>query len=134
MAGDPDSDRKGVIASVVLVTLQDALPEILEEGMFFIQDNALVYKVCLVQEWLTNWAYKNGVKVIDWPPYLPNLNPIENLWKLFKNAICDKFPELLDMPKNQNSLLRLEDAAKECWMELRKEALEVEIGSMPNRL
>ena len=134
MDGDPDSDRKGVTANVVLATLQDALPEILEEGMFFIQDNAPVHKAHLVQEWLTNWAYENGVEVIDWPPYSPDLNPIENLWKLLKNAICDKFPELSDMPKNQNSLSRLENAAKECWMELRKEVLEAEIRSMPDRL
>ena len=76
-----------------------------------------MYKAYLVQEWLINWVYKNGVKVIDWPPYSPNLNPIKNLWKLLKNTICEKFPELLDMPKNQNSLSRLENAAKECWME-----------------
>ena len=48
MDGDLDSDRKGVTVNVVLVTLQDTLPEILEEGMFFIQDNALVYKAYLV--------------------------------------------------------------------------------------
>ena len=65
MDGDPDSDRKGVTANVILVTLQDTLPEILEEGMFFIQDNAPVHKAYLVQEWLTNWAYENKVKVID---------------------------------------------------------------------
>ena len=38
------------------------------------------------------------------------------------------------MPKNQNSLLRLENAAKECWMELRKKVLEAEIRFMPDRL
>ena len=38
------------------------------------------------------------------------------------------------MLKNQNSLSRLENAAKECWMELRKEVLEAEIRSMPDRL
>ena len=65
MDGDPDSDRKGITANVILATLQDALPEILEERMFFIQDNAPVHKAHLVQKWLTNWAYKNKVKVID---------------------------------------------------------------------
>ena len=134
MDGDPDSDRKGVTTNVVLVTLQNTLPEILEERIFFIQDNALVHKAYLVQEWLTNWVYKNKVKVIDWPPYSPDLNPIKNLWKLFKNIIYNKFPELLDMLKNQNSLSRLENAAKECWMELRKKVLEAEIRSMPDRL
>ena len=50
MDGDPDSDRKGVTANIILVTLQNALPEILEEGMFFIQDNAPVHKTYLVQK------------------------------------------------------------------------------------
>ena len=57
MDGDPDSDRKGVTANVILATLQNTLPEILEKGIFFIQNNALVNKAYLVQEWLTNWAY-----------------------------------------------------------------------------
>ena len=100
MDGDLDSDRKGITTNIVLVILQDALPEILEEGIFFIQENAPVHKAHLMQEWLTNWAYKNRVKVINWFLYSSNLNPIENLWKFFKNIICDKFPEFLDILKN----------------------------------
>ena len=40
----------------------------------------------------------------------------------------------ISFQKNRNSLSRLENTAKECWMELRKEVLEAEIRSMPNRL
>ena len=26
--------------------------------------------------------YENNIKIIDWPPYSPDLNPIENIWAI----------------------------------------------------
>ena len=44
-----------------------------------------------------NWTTKalefysnNGVKVIDWPPYSPDLNPIENIWAFMRKKIRRK--------------------------------------------
>ena len=73
-----------------------------------------MYKTYLVKKWFINEVYKNGVNVINWYLYSPNFNSNKNLWKFFKNMIYNKFPEFLDMLKNQNSLLRLENTAKQC--------------------
>ena len=31
--------------------------------------------------------YENEVRLIDWPPYSPDLNPIENIWTVMKSKI-----------------------------------------------
>jgi predicted nuclease with RNAse H fold len=87
-----------------------------------------------VQNWLKNWAEENGVTVVDWPPYSPDLNPIENLWKLLKERICSKYPELSLMPKNSASMQRLCEAAVEVWEEFDEDLLATLIESMPRRL
>jgi hypothetical protein len=53
----------------------DFLPTIVRPGNIFIHDGALVHTARIVQAILQ----EIGVKVIDWPPYSPNLNLIENL-------------------------------------------------------
>jgi transposase len=38
------------------------------------QDNALIYTAKKVKQWFED----NGIDTSDWPPYSPDLNPIEN--------------------------------------------------------
>ncbi len=79
MLGDPESLRGGVSSRVVLDYLQQNLPTICEPDSVFIQDNVSTHTARIVQEWLSEWARENGVELVDWPPYSPDLNPIENL-------------------------------------------------------
>jgi transposase len=55
------------------------------------------------------------IKVIIWPPYSPDLNPIENLWAIMKAKIYDLYPELEHAPDNEDTLNALIEAAKEAW-------------------
>jgi hypothetical protein len=43
----------------------------------FQQDHSSIHDSCVVQEWLSRQA---DVKLIDWPPRAPDMNPIENMW------------------------------------------------------
>jgi hypothetical protein len=47
------------------------------------QDNAPAHKAASTRRWLEN----HHIRVIEWPPYSPDLNPIENLWALLKQEV-----------------------------------------------
>lgn len=67
------------------------------EPWFFLHDNDPKHTSGVVKEWLHN----NGVTVIDFPPYSPDLNPIENLWAAMARAVeqhaCETQEELQDV-------------------------------------
>lgn len=64
---------------------------------WFLQDNDPKHKSTLVRTWLFN----NGIQCINFPPYSPDLNPIENLWADLARRVeqfqCDTMEELQDI-------------------------------------
>lgn len=70
------------------------------------------------------------IEVMDWPPYSPDLNPIENLWALMKAKIYD----LKCAPNTAEALDHLIKAAKEAWHALDGEILVKLSETMPNRV
>ena len=48
---------------------------------------------------------KNNIKVIDWPPYSPDLNPIENLWSIMKDKLKGK--KFISMSSMKSKLIKL---------------------------
>jgi len=90
------------------------------EEWWFFQDNAPQHKSVLVR----NWLFNNGIQCIDFPPYSPDLNPIENLWadlaRRVENFQCDSMEEL-------------QDIVAEEWKETDKELLRKLARSMPER-
>ena len=75
MEGDQNAKRRGVTAKVYLEVLAEYLPTILEHDSVFMQDNAPIHKAHKVTEFFAEM----GIEVMPWPPYSPDLNPIENL-------------------------------------------------------
>ena len=47
-----------------------------DPGYVYMQDNASIHTARKVRQWFLD----NGVNVTDWPPYSPDLNPIEHSW------------------------------------------------------
>lgn len=133
MHGHPDSKKGGVNAQRVLECLQENLPTICTPGSVFVQDNASTHTAKIVQTWLTEWAAENGVELVEWPAYSPDLNPIENVWKLLKEAIHKRYPELAGLPRNDESKRRLIRAAVECWEDMEQGLLRKLAKSMKRR-
>ncbi|OQD67364.1 hypothetical protein PENANT_c321G09592, partial [Penicillium antarcticum] len=102
----------------------------LEEVASLHQDNAPVHTAYIVRDALNELQ----CDIMEWPPYSPDLNPIENLWALLKAEILKRHPELMQLPNNEPTLELLLEAAQEAW-----EALDIDLfkhlsETMPHRV
>ncbi len=87
---------------------------------WLLHDNDKKFKSKLV----TDWLFSNGVQVLDFPPYSPDLNPIENLWKTLARAVEDHACD---------TVLGLQDAVAEEWDNIDQQQLRNLVASMPQR-
>jgi transposase len=112
LPGDPESPRGGVTAWRVLDCLKEHLPPLMEgEGKIFMQDGTRVHTAGVVQDWLK----EKGYEVMDWPPYSPDLNPIENLWFPLKQGIFPLTETILGLRGEENQKRLLDGEAAAVW-------------------
>jgi hypothetical protein len=88
----------------------------------FIQDSAPAHKAKETLEELQ----ERGIRVIFWPAYSPDLNPIETIWCIMKDYIARHFPEKL-------SYDQLRSAVKEAWDSIEDSKFQELLNSMPAR-
>jgi transposase len=128
--GNPDAPRGGVDSIVIHALYRAVLPQFVTDGDIFIQDNAPVHRARIIRTLLQQM----GIEVMEWPPYSPDLNPIENLWALMKQEIYKLYPELEHAPDNAETLDQLTMAAKEAWHNIRDQVLVRLSSTMPHRV
>ncbi len=76
-----------------------------------------------------------GIEVVDWPPYLPDLNPIEHIWRKLKEWVTDHYPDLCKETGKSNAIRdRLISALQEGCNALPEESFENLIVSMQRRV
>jgi transposase len=109
--GDPEAARGGVTSWVIRALYEAFLPEIMVDGGEFMYDGAGPHRGLIIRDILREM----GIRVMEWPPYSPNLNPIENLWALMKAELYRLHPELEHAPDTVETLDALIRGAQEAW-------------------
>jgi hypothetical protein len=111
---------KSVLSTHLIPSAQLLFKQDPPEPWWLLQDNAPTHSAHLVQHWLHN----HGIALIDFPPYSPDLNPIENLWQDIEKRVEARGPTELEL---------LQDVVAEEWAKTPTEFLRKLAHSMPKR-
>ena len=135
---DPSSARGGVTGKSIIDVYdeydflgiwEDIREKVGEEEVFFIIDNAKTHLP------FRRWLRRQGVSLMEIPPYSPDLNPIENVWSLVKDKLHKNYPELYLMRGDVSVVKKtIEEAITDCWELLDPKVFDNLAGSMVDRI
>jgi hypothetical protein len=90
------------------------------EQWYLLHDNDKKFHSNTVKDYL----HQNDITCLEFPPYSPDLNPIENLWAIVARAVeqfqCGKMEELQDIVSQK-------------WEQVDKQMMYNLVASMPAR-
>ena len=131
LSRDWESKKQGYSANSYLEVLEDNLYSIWEPGLEFMQDNAPIHTANKIKKWFEN----NGIKVMPWPPYSPDMNAIENLWARLKELMYEANPDLGSLTGSEEDIrAAIIKALENAWERIDKEYIVGLIKSMDNRI
>lgn len=129
--GDPNPPQGGVNRFTILELYHCVLPTLLgrvEDAIF--QDNSSVHTAYIVRDWINDQEYE----CMKWPPCSPDLSPIENLWPLLKGKVYELYPEIRNMPNNDETIQFIIGVAQVAWSQIDIRILENLAITMPHRV
>jgi transposase len=111
--------------------LEEGLLPFFQDGQIFQQDNAPIHAARITKSWLQ----EHNIEPIEWPPNSPDLNPIENVWKLLKEELWKahgkEYPHLRNNKEHRECFCQW---IREAWMKIEEEKISSTISSLPKRL
>ncbi len=112
-----ESKKNSYSARFYIHVLDDNLPRIYQLDLIFMQDNAPIHTA----KAMALWFHENSINVMEWPPYSPDMNPIEYLWFLLKEHVYKVSPHINDVPGDEDKIKKiLFDALYKAWETLDK--------------
>jgi hypothetical protein len=135
MDRDFESQKHGYSANSYLEVLDAEVGpwyQRLDPGYIFMQDNASIHTAKKVKEWFAKHGVEN---ITDWPPYSPDLNPIEHIWWTLKKRVFEMFPDIVtDRSESEHARQQLESALQAAWDTIDKKDFDCLYKSMPDRI
>ena len=78
---------------------------------------------------------EQGIETMEWPPYSPDMNPIEHLWFRLKELVYEVNPDIEKVGGNVDKVQEaLFDALAKAWQLIEKDYLHDLIWSMQARV
>ena len=126
------SKREGEPSRVCLDMLKEQLPTLrFDDDCVLIQNDDGVHKAHIVLDWLN----ESGYKLMDWPPYAADLNPIEHVWLPLKGGVHLLCP---DIESSSSGPIRISaifgTAGETSWDSLKDELIQALVASIPDRV
>ena len=127
---DFESKKHGYSANSYIQVLEKAISTLWEPGFLFMQDNAPIHKAKKTMKWFQD----RGIPVIKWPPYSPDMNPIEQIWFQLKKLVYEVNPDIDNLPgSNEKVREELGKALKEAWERIPQKYFDALWKSMERR-
>lgn len=125
-----EEGRGGYTADSYIDVLERTIEACWQPGQIFMQDNAPIHTARKVRQWFED----HGIPLTDWPPYSPDLNPIEHVWARMKAWICQHYPLLSNLGHTQEALNEFARVCREAWEAIPQEDIDHLIKGMDYRV
>jgi transposase len=111
---------KTIISTHLLPSAELVFDEKPRKLWFFQQDNDPKHK----SREISSWFHNHGITLLDFPPYSPDLNPMENLWNDVARRVEEERPETMEL---------LQECLAKEWAKTSTHLIAKTIHSMPKR-
>ncbi|KAG5359492.1 Transposable element Tcb1 transposase [Yarrowia sp. C11] len=131
MPTDQTSKRGGVSSKSYKELLDEMLLKYHKPGLIFMQDRNPIHTAQLITKYLA----EKQIETMEWPPYSPDLNPIEDAWAVVKKMAAETAPNVWNASgvseKDKANLIK---ALSDAWESIPDSTFEDLVKSMPGRL